>query len=106
MKAAERAQPAATKVIKKGLAFSGHETFVFRYGWLKKAADAILVRPDTFTNDGAMVILGVGKNMVRSIRHWAIATRILEEKPHTRGAELRLTNSGKCCLGPVELTRT
>ena len=36
-----------------------------------------------------MVELGVGKNMVRSIRHWALATNVIEEIPGSRGTELR-----------------
>jgi hypothetical protein len=54
--------------------FSGHETFVFRYTWLKKAVDAVRVDPRVFGQDNAIVTLGVGKNMVRSIRHWGLAT--------------------------------
>lgn len=60
------------------LKFSGHETFTFRYGWLKKAVDGISV-PNLFTRDDAIVTLGVGKNMVKSIKFWAMATRIIEE---------------------------
>ena len=59
--------------------FSGHETFTFRYAWLKKGLDGLLNRPDLFQSDEAMVELGVGKNMVRSIRHWCLATGVLEE---------------------------
>lgn len=79
--------------------FSGHETFVFRYTWLKKAADAVRADPKIFTKDDAIVTLGVGKNMVRSIRHWAIATGILEEVPKSRGTELRSTALGDFLFG-------
>ena len=47
--------------------FAGHETFTLRYGWLKKAVDATRQRQDIFLQDDALVTLGVGKNMVRSI---------------------------------------
>jgi hypothetical protein len=50
--------------------FSGHETFPFRYTWLSKGVQKVQEYPDLFVRDDAMVILGVGKNMVRSIRHW------------------------------------
>jgi|SRR5579864_6528637 len=79
--------------------FSGHETFVFRYAWLKKAADEVAGDPTIFTSDEAMVRLGVGKNMVRSIRHWGLATRILEEAPHTRGQELKVSELGTLLFG-------
>ena len=65
--------------------FSGHETFVFRYGWLKKGLDGLRERPDIFSADEAVARLGVGKNMVRSIRHWCLATRLLAEEDGRRG---------------------
>lgn len=57
----------------------GHETFAFRNGWLKKGVDAVNRNGLIFTQDEALVELGVGKNMVRSIRHWGLATGLLEE---------------------------
>jgi len=59
--------------------FAGHESFTLRYGWLKKAIDAVSEDPHLFARDDALITLGVGKNMVRSIRHWALATGVLEE---------------------------
>lgn len=51
--------------------FSGHETFACRYAWLPKALHAIQGKKALFADqDNAMVELGVGKNMVRSIRFW------------------------------------
>ena len=50
--------------------FSGHETFPFRYTWLKKGIDAVRGKPTIFADDNATITLGVGKNMVRSIHHW------------------------------------
>lgn len=59
--------------------FSGHETFPFRYPWLKKGFDAALSDAAVFTRDDAITTLGVGKNMVRSIRHWCLAAGVLDE---------------------------
>jgi len=59
--------------------FGGHEKFVFRDGWLKKGVDAVSAEPGIFSDDQALVVLGVGKNMVRSIRHWCLATGVCEE---------------------------
>jgi hypothetical protein len=59
--------------------FSGHQTFPFRYPWLKKGFDAVLSDGSVFARDDAITTLGVGKNMVRSIRHWCLASGILEE---------------------------
>jgi hypothetical protein len=60
--------------------FSGHETFAFRYGWLKKGVDAVKSDPNIFSRKDSIVYLGVGKNMVRSIRHWCLATRLIEDQ--------------------------
>lgn len=81
------------------VSFSGHETFTLRHGWLKKAVDGIRANPRLFADEDAMVDLGVGKNMVRSIRHWALATDILQEFPSTRGAELGTTTFGDLIFG-------
>ena len=74
--------------------FAGHETFAFRYSWLKKGVDHLMADPETFRRDEAQVLLGVGKNMVKSIRHWCIATRLAEELPGTRGRGIRPTELG------------
>ena len=61
--------------------FSGHETFACRYAWLPKAADAVHADSSILTSaklKEAMVELGVGKNMVRSVRFWAEAADIVE----------------------------
>ena len=64
---------------------SGHETFPLRYGWLKKAYDAVaategdLENKSVFLGEDAIARFGVGKNMVASIRHWSIAAGVLSE---------------------------
>jgi Protein of unknown function (DUF4007) len=51
--------------------FSGHESFACRYAWLPKAYRAIAANPSIFFDEElAMVELGIGKNMVRSLRFW------------------------------------
>lgn len=81
------------------LSFSGHETFVFRHSWLKKAVDAVADDPEIFTRDNAIVTLGVGKNMVRSIRHWGLATGVLAEEPKSRGTRLIVSEFGNQVMG-------
>jgi hypothetical protein len=46
---------------------------------LKKGIDAIagVGRQQFFSKEDAMVDLGVGKNMVQSIRHWCLAARLI-----------------------------
>ncbi|MFL3663346.1 MAG: DUF4007 family protein [Flavobacteriales bacterium] len=60
------------------LKFSGHESFHCRPFWLKKGVDYIK-SGQSFT-DKAGVDLGVGKNMVGSIRFWLKAFDIVDEK--------------------------
>jgi len=63
--------------------FSGHETFPLRHLWLRKAFDAVAAakpaRRNLFTDPEAIISFGVGKNMVTSIRHWALTCSIIEE---------------------------
>lgn len=49
--------------------FSGHESFPCKSMWLKKGYD-YLINHNKFTDSDAVVKLGVGKNMVQSIRFW------------------------------------
>lgn len=66
--------------------FSGHETFVCRYSWLPKVIREIAKTPGLFNDDdNAMVSLGVGKNMVRSIRFWAESAQIIEQNSKANG---------------------
>jgi hypothetical protein len=65
--------------MKKKYKFSGHQTFAFRYGWLEKGVRAVAECPTVFSEDDALVRLGVGKNMVESIRHWCLVTQMVEE---------------------------
>lgn len=59
--------------------FSGHQTFAFRYGWLEKGVRALAACPTVFSDEDALVRLGVGKNMVESIRYWCLVTQTVEE---------------------------
>lgn len=49
--------------------FSGHESFPCKTLWLKKGYDFVVQGRD-FNRPEAVVYLGVGKNMVASIRYW------------------------------------
>lgn len=73
--------------------FSGHETFPLRYGWLKKTYDEIAKTAKdkdsnkwVFIGDDAISRFGVGKNMVASMRHWAIACGIIKEPDSSEGS--------------------
>jgi hypothetical protein len=78
--------------------FARHETFHPRFGWLKKGFDQAVRDPGVFLADDATVKLGVGKNMVRSIRYWCRAFKLLssEDTPTPFGT-LLLGESGWDC---------
>lgn len=61
--------------------FSGHESFPCKSLWLKKGYDYV-VAGNNFNNPEAVIGLGVGKNMVASIRFWLRAFGLIEnDKP-------------------------
>ena len=77
---------------------SGHESFPCRYTWLPKAVRGLDADPRLFSDEErAMVDLGVGKNMVRSIRFWSFATGIAVTE--ARGAGTSLTDLATALLG-------
>jgi len=80
--------------------FSGHDTFPFRYTWLKKAVDAVSQDPDIFSREDALVELGVGKNMVNSIKHWAGLTDVIMDLKDSKikNRKFQLSDFGKKLL--------
>ena len=58
--------------------FSGHESFACKSHWLKRGYDFVMAERD-FNDDDAVVYLGVGKNMVASIRFWLKAVGLLKD---------------------------
>ncbi len=79
---------------------TGHQTFPLRYGWLKKAFDAIWESENedgdnraVFTGDDAISRFGVGKNMVASMRHWAMVAGVIEDIPSER--RIKTTSLGR-----------
>jgi hypothetical protein len=80
--------------------FSGHETFPLRYGWLKKAVDAIHAAGEDANSanvfsDDAIARFGVGRNMVRSMRHWAKFAGIISDD----GGSLSVSPLGEKLFG-------
>jgi len=86
----------AEKNVVPSLRFARHETFHPRFGWLKKGYDAAVKNRNIFLEDDAATTLGVGKNMVRSIRYWCSAFGVLSEvsRKGSSGKECVSTNLG------------
>ncbi|MBI2918283.1 MAG: DUF4007 family protein [Chloroflexi bacterium] len=76
--------------------FSGHESFPFRYTWLTKGVVGCAGEHTIFQSQHAMVTLGVGKNMVQSIRYWCLAARVIREDGNGRDGQPKV-------LRPTEL---
>ena len=83
------------------LVFSGHETFPMRYGWLKKSMEAAENHEkdgirNFFASEKAIVELGVGKNMVTSMKYWALYSGIFDVNDTK---DLVITEFGKWLIG-------
>ena len=63
--------------------FARHETFHPRYGWFRKAYATAATRERGFSEADAPVNMGVGKNMVRSIKFWGQAAKIIAKDPQS-----------------------
>ena len=74
--------------------FSGHDTFPFRYAWLPKLVNyledgkAKIIKESEKERLQTITDFGVGLNMVKSIKHWSIATKVCDKN-------FNLTNFGK-----------
>jgi hypothetical protein len=71
--------------------FRAHETFFIRKGWLSKGMKKITSNPNVFmgldkggNKINPMDELGIGANMVKSLRYWMQAVGLAEEKLETR----------------------
>ena len=59
--------------------FGRHETFPLRYGWLTKGFSAVRQNPVIFSRpESAMIVLGVGRNMVNAIQYWLRVTGVVD----------------------------
>ncbi|MCQ3806930.1 MAG: DUF4007 family protein [Acidimicrobiaceae bacterium] len=82
--------------------FARHETFHPRYGWFRKACAVVESDPGVFARVDAPVVIGVGKNMVRAIRFWGLAAKLIVEDPESsnrRSPGLVQTRIGRALFG-------
>ena len=56
-----------------------HESFSIREGWLAKGIRTIKEDSKVFSSSDATDILGIGTNMVKSLKYWMTATCLIEE---------------------------
>ena len=76
--------------------FRGHETFFIRKGWLYKGMNNVVREPGVFQGAAGnpMDVLGIGANMVKSLRYWLVATKLTSE-PKSGKRNQELTELGK-----------
>jgi len=60
--------------------FAKHQNFHIREGWLSKGMRAVQKNSRIFLGENASDELGIGKNMVSSLRYWMQATGITKEE--------------------------
>lgn len=76
--------------------FRGHETFFIRKGWLYKGMSNVVRESGVFqgASGNPMDILGIGANMVKSMRYWLLASGLTSE-PKSGKRNQSLTNLGQ-----------
>jgi hypothetical protein len=74
------------------MAYARHESFYLRDKWVSKGMKAIKEDPRFFYDNDGFEKVGLGKNMVKSLRFWLQATNLMEENGNK---EHVLTEIGK-----------
>ncbi len=62
------------------MSYARHQTFHIRSGWLAKALEELSKDRRLFSKKDASIRLGIGKNMVQSLRFWVEAVGLVEQK--------------------------
>lgn len=63
----------------KKIKMKGHETFSIREGWLSKGLFEISNDPKLFSKKNLTDILGIGTNMVKSLKYWLLTAGLIVE---------------------------
>jgi hypothetical protein len=76
--------------------FRAHETFFIRKGWINKGLRSVTQDSNIFISkeENPMDVLGIGSNMVKSLRYWLQAVGLTEEPNHGRRIQT-LTDLGQ-----------
>lgn len=77
--------------------FRAHETFFIRKGWLSKGMSCVNDKPDVFVahDENPMDVLGIGANMVKSLRYWLQVVGLTAETSSGRRIQ-EFTSLGNC----------
>lgn len=76
--------------------FRASETFFIRKGWLSKGMRYVSQKPDVFVDkkENPMDVLGIGANMVKSLRYWLQAVGLTSEPSKGKRIQ-KLTDFGE-----------
>ena len=76
------------------LQFFGHDTFPLRHLWLPKAIKHIRADHSLSDYDSIMLEQGLGKNMAKSMKHWAESTKIVNRVYNGKKYEYIISHIG------------
>lgn len=78
------------------MGYGQHQSFYLRDRWLSKAMKPLKYDDRFFYDKEAFEKIGLGKNMVQSLKFWVVATKVAEEKFNERRKKIhRLTTFGR-----------
>lgn len=77
---------------KKSLRLRRHETFSIREGWIEKGLIKLNNNPQCMKKDGGPRNLGLGSNMVKSLRYWLTACQLVTFNSQTGGTLTNIAN--------------
>src|SRR5690625_5190949 len=80
------------------MGYNQHQSFYLRDRWLGKGLRALQENERFFFLDDAFERLGLGKNMVQSLRHWLLATDCAIIDGVGKNRIMKLTSFGKWLL--------
>lgn len=71
--------------------FKKNESFYIRDGWFEKALNAVKINENVFSKNNGSQLLGIGSNMVKSLKYWLQAANIIT----VCGSKTTLTKLGE-----------
>lgn len=80
------------------MGYNQHQSFYLRYRWLGKGLRALQKDPRFFFRNDAFEKIGLGKNMVQSLRHWLIAVQAAKLVGKGKNRLMEFTHFGEWLL--------
>ena len=81
--------------------YGRHQSFYPRYGWITRGFHAVKENPSFFSDEKAGIYIGVGKNMVSSIKYWLQAFKLIEpsDDAEAQRGDYKITVFGESIIG-------